>query len=125
MGDEVRIAVFIVAYGRLLMTHSEFLESAGGPEEAHMTSLISAVTTVRDHEAMPDKSYRCYFTDAGDRIRSYEQITSRDDASAVLKAEELLAASKYGSAELWQGKRLVGKWTTSGWDRANGTGKAE
>lgn len=90
-----------------------------------MTSLMPAVATARDNGAMPDKNYRCYFTDAGDRIRSYEQITSSDDASAVLKAEELLAGSQYGSAELWQGKRLVGKWTTSGWDRVNGADKAK
>lgn len=82
-----------------------------------MTMMTSAVATARDNGAMPDKSYRCYFTDAGDRIRSYEQITCGDDASAVLKAEALLAGSEYGSAELWQGKRLVGKWTGSGWDR--------
>jgi hypothetical protein len=86
--------------------------------------MTSAVTTARDNEAMPDKNYRCYFTDAGDRIRSYEQITSSDDAAAALKVEELLAGSKYGSAELWQGKRLVGRWTTSGSDDVKEVAKA-
>lgn len=64
------------------------------------------------------KAYRCYFTDDGDRIRSYEQIECADDATAALKAEELLRSSRYSTAELWEGKRLVGKWT-------NGAGKTE
>ena len=55
-------------------------------------------------------SYRCYFTDESDRIRSHEQIECADDAAAVLKVDELLATSKYHTAELWQGKRLVGRW---------------
>lgn len=57
-------------------------------------------------------SYRCYFTDENDRIKSYEQIECPDDAAAVLKVDELLAASHCSTAELWQGKRLVGKWST-------------
>ncbi len=57
-------------------------------------------------------SYRCYFTDESDRIRSFEQIECADDAAAVLKVHELLATSKYNVAELWQGERLVGKWAT-------------
>ena len=57
-------------------------------------------------------SYRCYFTDENGRIRSYEQIECPDDAAAVLKVDELLTASPCGTAELWQGKRLVGKWGT-------------
>ena len=55
-------------------------------------------------------SYRCYFTDANDRILAFEQIECADDAAGVLKVHELLATSKYNVAELWQGKRLVGKW---------------
>ena len=55
-------------------------------------------------------SYRCYFMDQSDRIRSFEQIECADDAAAVLKVHELLATSNYNIAELWQGKRLVGKW---------------
>ena len=61
-------------------------------------------------------SYRCYFTDESDRIRSYEQIECADDAAAVLKVDELLATSKYDTAELWQGKRLVGRWGTGSGD---------
>ena len=60
------------------------------------------------------KNYRCYFTDADDRIRSYEQIDCADDTAATLRVNELLATSQYNSAELWEGKRLVGKWTTHG-----------
>jgi hypothetical protein len=57
------------------------------------------------------KGYRCYFTDGDDRIQSYEQIECADDAEAALKAQGLLAASHFASAELWQGKRIVGKWS--------------
>ena len=56
------------------------------------------------------KNYRCYFTGSDDRIRSYEPIECEDDAEAALKAQELLAASHFTSAELWLGKRLVAKW---------------
>jgi len=57
-------------------------------------------------------SYRCYFTDEGDRIRSFEQIECLDDAAATLKVDELLARSAFNTAELWHGKRLVGRWAT-------------
>lgn len=60
---------------------------------------------------MTNKNYRCYFTDAGDRIRSYEQMECANDTEAALKVDELLAASQDSSAELWQGKRLVGRWS--------------
>lgn len=63
---------------------------------------------------MGNKNYRCYFTDADDRIRSHEQIECPDDGTAALKVDELLAASHYRSAELWEGKRLVGRWTVNG-----------
>jgi hypothetical protein len=63
---------------------------------------------------MTHKIYRCYFTDAADRIRSYEEIACINDSAAALKVDELLAASQYNSAELWQGKRLVGKWSVNG-----------
>ena len=66
---------------------------------------------------MINKTYRCYFTDAGDRIQTFEQIACADDAAAMLKVDELLARSQYNSAELWEGKRLVGKWTVSGSSR--------
>jgi hypothetical protein len=62
---------------------------------------------------MTNKSYRCYFTDSNDRIQSHQPIECPDDAAAVLKVEELLAASKHKTAELWQGSRLVGKWGTA------------
>lgn len=56
------------------------------------------------------KSYRCYFTNVNDRIQSYEPIECQTDAEAALKAQELLAASEFMTAEVWQGRRLVGKW---------------
>jgi hypothetical protein len=60
--------------------------------------------------AAPNGSYRCYFTDTDDRIKSFEQIECNDDADAALKAQTLLAVSRFTSAEVWQGSRLVGKW---------------
>jgi hypothetical protein len=56
------------------------------------------------------KSYRCYFTNANDRIQSYEVIDCQDDAEAALKAQELLGRSDFMTVELWQGRRLIGKW---------------
>jgi hypothetical protein len=58
----------------------------------------------------PNKSYRCYFTDADDRIQSYQQISCENDAQAALKARMLLDSSQFAAAELWQGRRIVGKW---------------
>ena len=58
----------------------------------------------------PNGSYRCYFTDTDDRIKSYEQIDGDGDATVALKAQALLAGSRFTSAEVWQGSRLVGKW---------------
>jgi hypothetical protein len=69
---------------------------------------------------MSNKNYRCYFTDTGDRIRTYEQIDCADDTTAALKVDELLSASRYNSAELWEGKRLVGKWAVNGHADPNG-----
>ena len=41
---------------------------------------------------MSNKNYRCYFTDAADRIRSFEQIECANDTEAALKVDELLAS---------------------------------
>ena len=74
---------------------------------------------------MTNKNYRCYFTDAGDRIRTYEQIDGVDDAAAALKVDELLAGSQFNSAELWEGKRLVGKWAVNGSGRVDEVSSAK
>jgi hypothetical protein len=55
-------------------------------------------------------SYRCYLTNENDRIQSFEIIEGLNDAEVVLKAQELVASTRYASAEVWQGKRLIGKW---------------
>jgi hypothetical protein len=60
------------------------------------------------------RSYRCYFIDADDHIRSYEQVECETDAQAALRAEILLAASQLTTAELWCGTRLVGRWSKAG-----------
>jgi hypothetical protein len=67
---------------------------------------------------MTSKTYRCCFTDAGDHIRSYEQIECANDTEAALKVDELLASSQDSSAELWQGERLVGRWSVKGGTQA-------
>jgi hypothetical protein len=83
-------------------------------------TLLKPPVANRGERQMTSKNYRCYFTDAGDRIRTYEPIECQDDTAAALKVDELLAASEYSSAELWEGKRLVGKWTVNGHASANG-----
>jgi hypothetical protein len=50
--------------------------------------------------------YRCYLLDA-DRVVAAKNVQSGDDAGAVLKADEILAASSCTVAEIWQGKRRV------------------
>jgi hypothetical protein len=74
---------------------------------------------------MTSKNYRCYFTDEGDRIRSFEQIECADDTAAALKVDALLATSQYNAAELWEGKRLVGKWPLGGQKAAGGAGNSK
>ncbi len=80
-----------------------------GGSNVKFESWKSSVADVRSTIAAT-KSYRCYFTEVDDRIRSYEQIECENDAAAALKAQGLLAASQFTSAEVWQGRRLVGKW---------------
>jgi hypothetical protein len=71
-----------------------------------------SISSVEDADSTraADRSYRCYFIDYNDRIQSYEQIECENDVQAALKAQALLAASHFPSAELWSGKRIVGKW---------------
>jgi hypothetical protein len=80
-----------------------------GGSNVAFESWKSSVADIRSTIAA-SKSYRCYFTEVNDRIRSYQQIECENDAEAALKAQELLAASQFASAEVWQGKRIVGKW---------------
>jgi hypothetical protein len=54
------------------------------------------------------RHYRCYFLN-GETIRAAEDIGAKDDADALLRAEELLADSSFRSIEVWQEKRLVGR----------------
>jgi hypothetical protein len=82
--------------------------------ESRKSSVVEA-----DSASAADRSYRCYFTNVDDRIESYEQMKCGNDAEATLKAQELLAASHFTSAELWQGKRIVAKWSNTGDARPN------
>ena len=76
-----------------------------------------------EEKIMSHRTYRCYFTDADDRIMSCEEIACMDDSTAALKVDELLARSRHGSAELWQGERLVGRWTANEQTIETATGK--
>jgi hypothetical protein len=69
------------------------------------------------------RHYRCYFM-VGDGIKTAEDIGAKDDAGALLKAEELLAASSFASIEVWQEKRLVGRLTATTDPVVIGDGKA-
>jgi hypothetical protein len=84
-----------------------------GGNNVTLEALKSSVAGTRSTIAA-NKSYRCYFTDIDDRIQSYEQIECENDAEAALRAQELLAASRFTSAEIWQGRRIVGKWGNIG-----------
>ena len=64
-----------------------------------------------------NNSYRCYFTDERDRIQSFEVLEGVDDAEAALKAQQLVSSSRFASAEVWHGKRLIGRWVNSGFRR--------
>jgi hypothetical protein len=57
-----------------------------------------------------NNSYRCYFTDENDRIQNFETFEGVDDAEAALKAQQLVSSSRFASAEVWHGKRLIGRW---------------
>jgi hypothetical protein len=81
--------------------------SQGGTTVMHDSQLPVADIL---HTDAGNRNYRCYFIDDHDRIQSYEQIECEDDVQAALKAQALLAASHFTSAELWSGKRIVGKW---------------
>ena len=59
-------------------------------------------------------SYRCYLTSETDHIQSYEIIEGLNDAEAALKAQQLVAEPKFVAAEVWLGKRLVGRWLNKG-----------
>ena len=102
----------------VIHTHHCGLERAKAKWRVVPNGDVDLIETSEDHQAtMPDQttaapngSYRCYFTDTDDRIKSFEQMDCDDDADAALKAQASLAASRFTSAEVWQGSRLVGKW---------------
>jgi hypothetical protein len=86
----------------------------GDVRGAPATLQSGSPSAANDGKTTPaSKSYRCYFTDGNDRIQTYEQIECEDDAKAALKAQGLLAGSRFTSAEVWLGSRLVGKWSNT------------
>jgi hypothetical protein len=50
--------------------------------------------------------YRCCLLDV-DRTAAVELIEADDDASAVIEADKMLAASNCTTVEVWQGDREV------------------
>ena len=69
---------------------------------------------------MTHKNYRCCLTDRENRTLKTERVDAADDASALLQVERLLERSPHGSAELWDGQRLVGKWAAAARAGMNG-----
>jgi two-component system, sensor histidine kinase PdtaS len=57
-----------------------------------------------------NKAYRCYFTNEHDRIQTFDIVEAVNDSEAAVRAQELVASSKHTSAEVWHGKRLIGRW---------------
>jgi hypothetical protein len=57
-----------------------------------------------------NKAYRCYFTNKADRIETFDISEAVHDSEAAVKAQELVASSRHASAEVWHGRRLVGRW---------------
>ena len=107
-----------VRMNEVIHTHHCGLERAKANWRVVPNGDIDLIESGEDHQAAiqdqttaaPNGSYRCYFTDTDDRIKSFEQIDCGDDADAALKAQALLAVSRFTSAEVWQASRLVGKW---------------
>ena len=54
------------------------------------------------------RHYRCYFL-IDDKIKAAEDIGAKDDADALLRAEELLAGSSFSVIEVWHAERLVAR----------------
>jgi hypothetical protein len=75
---------------------------------------VEIVSGGRSERTYDKQELPLLFTEVNDRIQSYEHIQCENDAEAALKAQELLAASQFASAEVWQGRRLVGKWDNTG-----------
>jgi hypothetical protein len=92
------------------VTHSEPSSIPNGDVDVIDSSEDQRAAVPDQTTAAPNGSYRCYFTDTEDRIKSFEQMDGEDDADVALKAQASLAASRFTSAEVWQGSRLVGKW---------------
>jgi hypothetical protein len=108
-----------VRMNEVIRTHHCGLERTKANWRVVPNGEVDLTESGEDHQAVhpdqaataPNGSYRCYFTDTDDRIKSFEQIECNDDAEAALKAQALLAGSRFTSSELWQGSRLVGKWS--------------
>jgi hypothetical protein len=79
---------------RLLQT----LETSLGLMKAHLGRLTA-----------PPKGYRCYLM-TGETIRGVQMFECPDDAEVIIKAAALLESKpEFQNAEVWEGKRLVGR----------------
>ena len=59
-----------------------------------------------DKNAGMATKYRCYLLN-GECIAAVEIVEGDEDATAVLEADRILAASNYKTAEIWDGARIV------------------
>ena len=57
-----------------------------------------------------ENTYECYYLDE-DSIQSRAYVVAKDDAGALIRAEEMLADSHFICMEVRQGGRLVGRLT--------------
>jgi hypothetical protein len=118
-----------VRMSEVIQTHHCGLERTKANWRVVPRGDVDLIESGEDHQAVhpdqattaPNGSYRCYFTDVDDRIKSFEQIECEGDADAALKAQALLAASRFTSAEVWQRSRLVGKWGRAATTQAPGS----
>jgi len=55
-------------------------------------------------------TYRCYLLTAEDKIHSFIEIDSENDAAAFLAAGALIERTEnHPTVEVWKGQRLVGR----------------
>jgi hypothetical protein len=60
-------------------------------------------------------SYRGYFIDHRNHVRSVVVIEAADTNTACVQAESLLRETRFAAIEIWDGPRIVGRRTANRW----------
>lgn len=106
-----------VAEGRILRLRNRIARLKDGqrPTETYESLLqtLDESLELRKQRLARHKSdlvgYRCYLM-AGEHIAAVEVLRCPDDAEAMVRASDLLDAKpEFGSAEVWDRSRLVGR----------------